>query len=151
MPKKKESRRKRTVGWTVPIKVGQVRIPIHGKTRKSAMAKANAFKRHHLKNVMKPTVKAGHKTRGKPRFRVCPGCGKKKRIAGGFTYCGTCQPRVKKNFSHRYKANWVYKLRGDASGWLPGEYRSWISAKLAARKEAKRLGDKIRVVRGARN
>jgi hypothetical protein len=44
-------RKSRTVGYTIPIHVGSVRIPIHGKTLKSARAKANAFRKHHLKNV----------------------------------------------------------------------------------------------------
>lgn len=51
------AKRKRTVGYTVPIFVGKgknrVRIPIKGKTLKSAKAKANSFRRHHLKNVEK--------------------------------------------------------------------------------------------------
>jgi hypothetical protein len=48
MAKKK---RGRVVGYTIPIRVGEVRIPIHGKTIKSARAKANAFRDRHLKNV----------------------------------------------------------------------------------------------------
>lgn len=46
-----KKRRSRVVGYTVPIRVGDVTIPIKGKTVKAARAKANAFKRHHLKNV----------------------------------------------------------------------------------------------------
>ena len=48
MAKKK---RMRTVGWTVPIHVGGVRIPIHGKTLKAAKAAANRFTKNHLKNT----------------------------------------------------------------------------------------------------
>lgn len=50
-------RRSRVVGYTIPIHVGEVRIPIHGKTKKQARAKANRFRRHHLKNVQKPMRK----------------------------------------------------------------------------------------------
>ena len=48
MAKKKRSR---VVGYTVPIRVGDVTIPIRGRTKKAARSKANAFKRHHLKNI----------------------------------------------------------------------------------------------------
>lgn len=49
------AKRKRTVGYTIPIFVGKgksrVRIPIQGKTLKATKAKANSFRRHHLKNI----------------------------------------------------------------------------------------------------
>jgi hypothetical protein len=57
MAAKKRKRRSRVVGYTIPIDVGNVRIPIHGKTKKQARARANAFRRHHLKNVKAPKRK----------------------------------------------------------------------------------------------
>ena len=44
-------KRSQVVGYTVPIRVGDVTIPIRGKTAKAARAKANRFRRNHLKNV----------------------------------------------------------------------------------------------------
>ena len=88
--------KKSTLGkWISRIKLGAISIPVRGKTKKAAKANAARFVKKHIKNVMKPTVRAGHKTRSKKRMRICPGCGKKKRYPGAFTYCGTCQPRTK--------------------------------------------------------
>ena len=45
----------------------------------------------------------------------------------------------------RNPGRFVYVLRGDREGAIGGQYPTWISAKLAARREAKRLRDKVRV------
>lgn len=47
------AKHKRTTGWTVPIHLGEnVTVRVRGKSRKSAMSRANSFRRTHLKNIM---------------------------------------------------------------------------------------------------